>query len=103
MLTIAGFYFDVDEVLSAKGNVKKIKSLMEDAKKKFDGIQGALNLAIRGYQRLNHILNTTEADAQKEIDSKRLERDDLIQQYSYSLIQPVAWRLVDDYSRFSKP
>ncbi len=68
LLTIAGFYFDVDEVLSAKGNVKKIKSLMEDAKKKFDGIQGALNLAIRGYQRLNHILNTTEADAQKEIE-----------------------------------
>ena len=27
-----------------------------------------LNFAIRGYQRLNHILNTTEADAQKEIE-----------------------------------
>jgi hypothetical protein len=93
----------VDEVLSAKGQVKKIKNLMEDAKKKFDSIQSQLSLAVKGYQRLDHILNTSEADAQKEIDEKRRERDDLIQQYSYSLVQPVAWKLVDDYSRFSRP
>jgi len=100
ILTISGFYFDVEEVLHAKGNVKKIKALIEKANKEFKAIQDKVTFALKGFQRLQNFLVTREAAARKEIENKRRERDDLIRQYSYSLIQPVAWKLVDDYSRF---
>src|SRR6266436_4631282 len=101
-LTIAGFYFDVEEVLHAKGNVKKIKALIEKANKEFKDIQDRLTEAVKGFQRLQGVLVTNEAAARREIEDKRRERDDLIRQYSYSLIKPVAWKLVDDYSRVGR-
>jgi hypothetical protein len=101
-LTISGFYFDVEEVLHAKGNVKKIKSLIEKASKEFKDIQDKITGAVKGFQRLQAILVTREAAARREIEEKRRERDDLIRQYSYGLIKPVAWKLVDDYSRLGR-
>jgi hypothetical protein len=101
-LTIAGFYFDVEEVLHAKGNVKKIKALIEKANKEFKAIQDKVTIAVKGFQRLQNVLVTLEAAARREIENKRRERDNLIRQYSYSLIQPVAWKLVDDYSKFGR-
>jgi hypothetical protein len=99
-LTIAGFYFDVEEVLHAKGSVKKIKALIEKANKEFKEIQDKISIAVKGFQRLQRLLDTTDAAARREIESKARERDDLIRQYSYSLVKSVAWKLVDDYSRF---
>jgi len=99
-LTIAGFYFDVEEVLEAKGNVKKIKALLEKANKEFKEIQDQITVAVKGFERLQNILVTREAAARREIDEKLHERDVLIQQYAYSVIKPVAWKLVDDYSKF---
>jgi hypothetical protein len=102
VLTITGFYFDVEEVLHAKGNVKKIKALIEKTNKEFKAIQDKITGAVKGFQRLQNILITREAAARREIESKRRERDDLIRQYPYSLIKPVAWKLVDDYSKFGR-
>lgn len=101
-LTISGFYFDVEEVLHAKDSVKKIKDLIEKANREFKDIQDKITAAWKGYQRLQNILDTTEAAARREIDNKRRERDDLIRQYQYGLGKPIAWKLVDDYSRFGR-
>ena len=101
-LTISGFYFDVEEVLHAKSNVKKIKALIEKANKEFKDIQERVTEAVNGFRRLQSILDTRERAARREIEQKRRDRDDLIQQYSYSPIKPVAWKLVDDYSRFGR-
>jgi hypothetical protein len=101
-LIITGFYFDVTEVLHAKGNVKKIKALIEKANKEFKDIQGKITDAVKGFQRLQRILVTNGAEARRKIESKVRERDDLIRQYSYSLIKPVAWKLVDDYSKIGR-
>lgn len=101
-LTIAGFYFDVDEVLHAKGNVKRIKALMEKANKEYKEIKEKITAAAKGYQRLQNILVTREAAERREIEDKIHERDDLVGQYSYSLVTPVAWKLVDDYSKYSR-
>src|SRR5262249_40133490 len=101
-LIISGFYFDVEEVLHAKGNVKKIKALIEKANKEFKDIQDKITVAVKGLQRLQQILVTSGAAARREIEEKRRERDDLIQQYSYSLVTPVAWKVVEDLSRLSR-
>lgn len=98
-LTISGFYFDVEEVLHAKGNVKKIKALIEKANKEFKDIQDKVTAAVKGFQRLQTILVTSEAAAQREIEKKRRERDELIWQYSYSGDKPIAWKLIGDTSR----
>jgi hypothetical protein len=100
VLTIAGFYFDVDEVLHAKGNVKKIKALMETANQEFKSIKDKIPPAVKGYQRLQRILDTTEAAARREIDTKNLERDELIRQNSYSLVKAVSWK-VSDFSKIA--
>jgi hypothetical protein len=102
VLTIAGFYFDVEEVLHAQDKVKKIKALIEKANREFKAIQHHITSAVKGYQRLQRILVTSEAAARREIETKRRERDELNKQYSYSLIKPVAWKLVDDYSRIGR-
>jgi len=102
VLTITGFYFDVEEVLHAKDMVKKIKALIEKTNKEFKAIQHHITSAVKGYQRLQRILVTSEAAARREIENKRRERDELNKRYSYSLIKPVAWKLVDDYSRIGR-
>ena len=94
ILTITGFYFDVDEVLHAKGHVKEIKALIEKANKEFKDIQDKITAAVKGFRRLKAILDTTEAAARREIDDKRRERNDLIQQNSYN--PPVKWKLIDN-------
>ena len=94
ILTITGFYFDVDEVLHAKGHVKEIKALIEKANKEFKDIQDKITAAVKGFRRLKAILDTTEAAARREIDDKRRERNELIQQNSYN--PPVKWKLIDN-------
>jgi hypothetical protein len=101
-LTIAGFYFDVEEVLEAKDKVKKVKELIEKANKDFKAIQGQITNAVRGYQRVQRLFDTSGKAALREIDSKSRERDELIRQYAYSSSKAVAWRLVDDYSRIGR-
>jgi uncharacterized phage infection (PIP) family protein YhgE len=101
-LTVTGFYFDIEEVLDAKDKVKKIKALLEKANKEFKEIQDKISAAVKGYKNLQRRFDTSEAIARREIEKKRRERDDLIRKYAYSLGTPVAWKLVDDYSKFSR-
>jgi hypothetical protein len=101
-ITLTGYYFDVEEVLHAKHNVKKIKDLIEKTTKEFNEIKDKLSQVVKSYERLQHIVETSSRSAQRAADEKRWERDDLIQQYAYSIVKPIAWKLVDDYSKFTR-
>jgi hypothetical protein len=101
-LAIVGFYFEIQHVRHAKGNVKKLQRLLDQAYKDYKELQGKLKNAVKDYQRLVHFLETKAEPLRKEIADKQSERDDLIRQYSYSLVKPVAWRLVDDYSKVAE-
>jgi hypothetical protein len=101
-LAVTGFYFDYAEVQHAKGNVKKVKELIEKANKEYNELKGKLAHAATVYQRLQHFLETSAEPMRKAIDDKQRERDDLIQRHAYSLVKPISWRIVDDYSRFTR-
>jgi hypothetical protein len=98
VLTIAGFYFDVAEVLEVKGKVKEIKARMEKANREFKELQHNLIEVVAGFQRFHHVLLTSEAAARRAIREKSDERDELIERHAYSLINPVAWKIYD-YSK----
>jgi hypothetical protein len=98
VLTIAGFYFDIADVLEVKGKVKEIKAAMEKANREFKELQRKLIEVVAGFQRFHHTLLTSEAAARRAIREKSDERDELIERHAYSLVNPVAWK-VYDYSK----
>jgi hypothetical protein len=102
ILTITGFYFDVQEVRHALGNVERVKTLIERAKKEYKELQAKLEHAVKAYEILQHYLTTKAEPIRRTIEGKERERDDLIRQYAYDPVKPIAWRIVDDYSKFTR-
>ena len=98
-LTITGFYFDAEEVLHASKRVKKIKELLERANKEYGEVSERLGAALKALKRWVDHMNGLLRPIRSEIYDKQRVRDALITRHSYSLITPVAWRIVADQDK----
>jgi len=98
--TVTGFYFDTKEILHAKKNVSKLKELLEKAHKEYDQIKDKLASALKVLKAFQDHLDAITRPIRRQIAEKQRERDAMITKYSYSLITPVKWRIIEDYSRF---
>jgi hypothetical protein len=105
-IAITGFYFDVEEVLHARKNVKKIKAKLEEARKKYNDMKDKLSAAVKVLGDFQRHLDSVLRPIRAKVMAKRSQRDDMIQRYGYSSITPMKWKIVVDHSRFtpaSKP
>jgi len=92
--TVVGFVFDAAEVLEAHGKVKEIQELMDEAAKTLKEVEERAPEALHAYQKLDNIFAAGAGKVRQESDAKSRERDLVIEAYDYSLIKPVAWKLV---------
>jgi hypothetical protein len=101
-IAITGFYFDIQEVRHVRGNVEKVQRALEKARKDYNEIKRQLREAVKVYQNFANFIETKAEPIRREIADKQSERDELIRQHGYSLVTPVAWRIVADHSRFAR-
>ncbi len=95
VLTVTGYYFDVEEVLDAKSKVKEIKALLDKTTKEIKENERRITEAVLGYKRLHHKLATSVAATRRAVNEKTDKRDALIKQYAYSLTKAIDWKAYD--------
>jgi hypothetical protein len=96
-LTITGFYFEIQNLRHVRGKVDAIRRLLKKTNRKYKELQEDLKRAVGVYRFVAQEMDTRMLPLRKQADAKQSERDDLIRQYSYDLVQPVAWRIVEDW------
>ncbi len=98
-LTVVGVYFDYKEVAQASAYLESIQKGMADCQKLLNELIEKLKIALPELARVQKHMESLMRPMQRKADDKRHERDQVISDFGYPIIQPYKWVVMSDLSK----